>query len=517
MEKNMNLEDLMELGNKAFLKKDYELSVKYYQQAADAGETDAMAQIGIFYQSGQGVEQSFDKAIEWYHKILDAGNVDGWYLLGTVYEDMEDYEKSVECYERQIDEEGTCKYDAYYGLAKAYRYGLGKEENFAKALDYYQQAAGNGVIMSMVDLGQLYYDGDIVKQDYSIANYWFEKAANSYNGNYLAFAHLGEAYHHGLGKEVNYDKAKEYYEKALDAGEDAVLFWYGEIYYDEEQYEDALKKFQRAAVDGNEFQNKAEDRIGDLYHDGRGVEQNFDKAVEWYEKAAEHGNVDSMCSLAVMYITGDEVEKDERRALYWMLEAANNGSISAMENLGKMYSNGDCVVKDDVAALAWYKKSAEHGNSDAMFSVGSFYYRGIAVDEDMSQAKEWFIKAWEAGNNDTLFFLGLVYDDMGNSDRAMELIWQAANDDENFFQEDAQDWLAAAFYTGDGVEKNVDKAIEWAMRAAEQGNENSMILLGDIYMSGDGVDTDISKAKEWYEKAKAAGSEDAEQRLADLA
>lgn len=163
MEKEVNTEELMALGNQAESDGDVEKAIHYYKLAADAGNTDGLASIGLLYQYGTGVEQSYNLAIEWYQKIVDAGDVDGWYLLGTVYEDMEDYTKSVYCYEKQIEEGGNCKYTAFYGLAKAYRYGLGKEEDFPKALDYYQRAAGNGEIAAMVDLGQLYYDGDGVK------------------------------------------------------------------------------------------------------------------------------------------------------------------------------------------------------------------------------------------------------------------------------------------------------------------------------------------------------------------
>ena len=509
-------EELLELGDQAELKKDYALSVKYYQQAAELGNTDAMAHMGLYYQYGDGVEQSFAKAIEWYQKVLDAGDGDGWYLLGTVYEDMEDYEKSAECYEKQIEEGGTCKYGAFYGLAKAYRYGLGKEVNFPLALDFYQRAAGHGEIAAMVDLGELYFHGDGVKEDNEIANYWFEKAANSYNGNWCAFAHLGMAYHHGWGKEVDYGKAKEYYEKALAAGEENILCPFGEIYYDEKDYEKAWDYFRRAAVEGNQFQRDAEEHIADMYYYGHGAAQDFAKAAEWYEKAAEHGNSDAMCSLAVMFINDEEMPKDEEKALHWMLEAANNGSVSAMENMGRMYKNGDCVPQDAVASLAWFKKSAEHGNPDAMFSVGGCYYQGLGVEEDWRQAKEWFTKAWTAGNNDALYFLGMIYADEEKSSRAEEFLLQAANDDENYFQEDAQDSLALMYYTGNGVVQDTELAIEWAEKAAEQGNDNSMLLLGDIYMEGVGMEQDIAKAKEWYEKAKAAGNDEAEQRLTDL-
>lgn len=516
MEKEVKPNDFMDLGKQAELAGDIDKAIHYYELAAKEGNTDGLASIGLLYQYGTGVEQSYNRAIEWYQRIIDAGDVDGWYLLGTVYEDMEDYTKSVYCYEKQIEEGGNCRYTAFYGLAKAYRFGLGKEEDFPKALDYYQRAAGNGEIAAMVDLGQLYYDGNGVKQDYSIANYWFEKAADSYDGNYLAFAHLGEAYHYGLGKDVDYDKAKEYYEKALEAGEDAVLFWFGQIYYDEEQYEKALGYFQRAAVEKNQFQAEAEEQIGRMYQFGEGVEQDFGKAAEWYQKAADNGNAAAMRSLGAMYTRGDGVEQDAGQGAYWALQAAKLGDVIAMHNIGYCYGNGEGVEQDYVAALAWYMRAADCGDEDAMNEIGDIYYFGNGVEKDYSIAKEWFEKAIAAGNETPLMPLGTIYYYNENYDKAMELYLKAVNDD-NTYQHIAEARIGDLYLEGSGVEQDIAKAAEWYRKSAAHGYATAMLALGDIYCEGVGnVEQDLIKAKEWYEKAKEAGSEDAEQRLVDF-
>lgn len=36
---------------------------------------------------------------------------------------------------------------------------------------------------------------------------------------------------------------------------------------------------------------EAQYKLGEMYEEGRGTEQNFDKALEWYQKAAAQGNV----------------------------------------------------------------------------------------------------------------------------------------------------------------------------------------------------------------------------------
>lgn len=52
--------------------------------------------------------------------------------------------------------------------------------------------------------------------------------------------------------------------------------------------------FSYAAVQGSET---AQYNLGLCYETGRGVEQDIDEAAEWYEKAAEQGNVKAQAAL----------------------------------------------------------------------------------------------------------------------------------------------------------------------------------------------------------------------------
>lgn len=55
-------------------------AIQYYQAAADAGDTDGLASIGLLYQYGTGVKKSFDMALAWFQKVIDAGDMDGYWL-----------------------------------------------------------------------------------------------------------------------------------------------------------------------------------------------------------------------------------------------------------------------------------------------------------------------------------------------------------------------------------------------------------------------------------------------------
>ena len=57
--------------------RDYGKAREWYQMAADAGNTDAMYNLGVLYANGYGVAQDYDKARQWYQKAADAGNAWG--------------------------------------------------------------------------------------------------------------------------------------------------------------------------------------------------------------------------------------------------------------------------------------------------------------------------------------------------------------------------------------------------------------------------------------------------------
>ena len=66
---------------------------------------------------------------------------------------------------------------------------------------------------------------------------------------------------------------------------------------------------------------------------------------------------------------------------------------------------------------------------------------------------------------------------------------------------EAQYNLVVFYEYGDGVEKNQAKALEWCMKAAEQGANKAQYYLAKCYEEGKGVEKDLAKAKEWLAKA----------------
>ena len=68
-----------------------------------------------------------------------------------------------------------------------------------------------------------------------------------------------------------------------------------------------------------------------MYLKGEGTEKNSEKAIEWFEKAAEQNMTDSQYLLGLFYESGEgTVKPDFEKAKYWYTKAAENGDEDAI-------------------------------------------------------------------------------------------------------------------------------------------------------------------------------------------
>jgi|GEM_PF-3465122 len=113
------------------------------------------------------------------------------------------------------------------------------------------------------------------------------------------------------------------------------------------------------------------------------------------------------------------------------------------------------------------------------------------------------------GNATAMFELGAAYHDGDgvekNLDKALQ--WFKKSAELNYPQ--AQFNLGVMYYTADGTPKNLPQARRWFERAEVQGNPRAAFNLGVMYYNAEGVKTDYAKANEYFLKAVAAGSGEA--------
>src|SRR5450631_132787 len=97
----------------------------------------------------------------------------------------------------------------------------------------------------------------------------------------------------------------------------------------------------------------AQYRLGDMYAEGKGVEQNDTTAMQWFQRAAEHGIADAQYNVGASYAAGLGVARNDAEAAKWFRRAAEQGMAFAQLNLGLLYASGRGVPQDNVEAMTW--------------------------------------------------------------------------------------------------------------------------------------------------------------------
>ncbi len=68
-------EELNAKGEECYDAGDYTKAVEYYQKSAEQGDAMAQNNLGVCYDKGDGVPQSYIEAVKWYRKAAEQGNV----------------------------------------------------------------------------------------------------------------------------------------------------------------------------------------------------------------------------------------------------------------------------------------------------------------------------------------------------------------------------------------------------------------------------------------------------------
>ena len=127
---------------------------------------------------------------------------------------------------------------------------------------------------------------------------------------------------------------------------------------------------------------------------------NYGNALADFEAADSMGHMKAPRYLGLCYENGYGVKKDYKKAADYYQKAADRGDITGTCLLGHMYEEGLGVSKDYSMAMELYLKSAQRGDviaAPGMVAVGRMYEAGYGVDIDLNTARKWYQKALEAG------------------------------------------------------------------------------------------------------------------------
>ena len=213
----------------------------------------------------------------------EINNPEKLYEMGKSYLAKRYLDEALKCFIKAAEQGYVV---AQYELGSRYRFGEGVPQDYSKAIKWLRKAAEQGNDFAQAELGSIYLNGEGTTQDYDEAKKWLQKAAEQ--GNRNALTNIGNMYKLGKGVEKNIDISKQYIEKAT-MNTPKMLNKKGDKYYINKAYEKAFECYKKAAEQGDA---SAQNKLGYMYENGRGVPENYDEAMKWYQKAEEQGHAD---------------------------------------------------------------------------------------------------------------------------------------------------------------------------------------------------------------------------------
>jgi len=245
--------------------------------------------------------------------------------------------------------------------------------------------------------------------------------------------------------------------------------------------------------------------LGLLHTEGKRVEKDLVKTVNWWRSAAEQGDAEAQYALGKHY----ESEKSQQEALHWFRLAANQNHPLACNSLGVAFEGGNGVKQDEQEAVRLFRIGAEKGCSRAQYNLGLMYQGGRRIAQNDLEALHWIFLSAKQGDNEAQYQLGCAYkyglSVEKNLQEAVRWFTKAANLNHAL----SQYTLGLFHFSGYGdygVEKNKKTAVEWFRKAAENSLVNAQNSLAYMYVNGFGAEKNFEEAVKWYRKAAEQNS-----------
>lgn len=164
-------------GVAAYVRGDPELALRIWKPLAEQGDAAAQFNVGLLYNSGQGVPKDAGAAAHWYRLAADQGFAKAQLNLADMYVDgngvPQDLLEAAKLYGEAAKQRNA---NARYKLAYLHHHGMGVRQELKEAVRLYRQAADQGLPEAQLMLGILYSLGEGVPPSLEMAYVWLSLA-----------------------------------------------------------------------------------------------------------------------------------------------------------------------------------------------------------------------------------------------------------------------------------------------------------------------------------------------------
>ncbi|MDR2081638.1 MAG: sel1 repeat family protein [Campylobacteraceae bacterium] len=250
---------------------------------------------------------------------------------------------------------GGDKYSCYN-----YSYVTYQDKEYEKAIPYAKKACDLGNYKGCAALGHVYEMGEGVKQNYSEAVIYYEKACGEL---YESCERAANLYNNGLGVSKNPIKAQALIERACT----------------ESVYSRDAKKCYEFGTNRLNSGNTA-------------------KALNFFEKACEANYAQGCADAAVLYTKQTPKDYFKASALYKKGCSLNNAQ--SCYDFVALYADRKNPISDLTEVKELFQKTCTYSNRELCYKIALLYTDKRGGIYDMQEAKNFFKKACDFGLKD---------------------------------------------------------------------------------------------------------------------
>ena len=401
----------------------------------------------------------FKKAEQLLLSESQRGNVLAVYDLGKLYSTdklgEKNEEMSIAKYTQALQgflqiEPNSKKIKPYvqYRIGKMFCYGLGTEQDYEKAFEWFERSAKQKNKFAQFSLANLYYYGSGVKKDLSQAFLWYQRSS-SQGQPYAAYS-IAQMYRYGEYVTKDNDTAQRYYKQALSG--------FLKIESDDMANDDLFYK------------------LGQMFKIGLGTDSDVTKAIEYFRRSAEMNNKNGLFEYGKALLIGEHIPQNTDSAVKLLEKAVKLKNSNAKRFLSLEYISGEHLEQDIEKGIALLTECADSGDVIASYRLGKIYLQGEIMSQNLDKAEKYLLLA--ADNEYTQYALAKLYLQEEKYD-----IQKAVNYFENCADKNhlASYQLGRIYLFGAaGLTKDKGQAIEWFTKSANDGNECAQAMLDNI-------------------------------------
>ena len=401
----------------------------------------------------------FKKAEQLLLSESQRGNVLAVYDLGKLYSTDKlgerNEETSIAKYTRALQgflqiEPNSKKLKPYvqYRIGKMFCYGLGTEQDYEKAFEWFERSAKQKNKFAQFSLANLYYYGSGIEKDLSQAFLWYQRAS-SQGQPYAAYS-IAQMYRYGEYVTKDNDTAQRYYKQALSG--------FLKIESDDMANDDLFYK------------------LGQMFNLGLGTDSDVTKAIEYFRRSAEMNNKNGLFEYGKALLTGEHIPQDTDSAVKLLEKAVKLKNSNAKRFLALEYISGEHLEQDFEKGIALLTECADSGDVIASYRLGKIYLQGEIMPQNLDKAEKYLLLAEDSEY--TQYALAKLYlqEEKYDIQKAVDYFENGA--DKNHW---ASYQLGRIYLFGaKDIERDKEKAIEWFTKSANDGNEYAQAMLDNI-------------------------------------